>query len=79
MPEYYDYVLGLIPAVMLGVVVSLTVVGLPSRVTVPAGAAASMLLVGHALFVNAPGELPGSVPDAPATSGATDSVDPAAD
>ncbi|MFB6127980.1 MAG: hypothetical protein ABEJ79_11895 [Halolamina sp.] len=66
MPEYYDYILGLIPAVMLGIIASLTAVGLPWTVTVPAGAGASVLLIGHALFVNAPVG-PSTVPDAAAS------------
>ncbi len=57
MNRYYDYVLGLIPAVMLGVTLLLFAVGIQLTVALPAGAAAAAVVIGHALFVNVPGEL----------------------
>ncbi len=57
MTRYYDYVLGLIPAVMLGVTLLLFMSGIQLTMAVPAGAAAAVLIIGHALFVNVPGEV----------------------
>jgi len=57
MTRYYDYVLGLIPAAMLGVTLLLFMSGIQLTVAVPAGAAAAVLIIGHALFVNVPGEV----------------------
>jgi predicted outer membrane lipoprotein len=54
MTGYYDYVLGLIPAVMFGITAALTVLGFSLAAAVPIGAGASALVVGHALFVNGP-------------------------
>jgi len=57
MTRYYDYVLGLIPAVMLGVTLLLFMAGIQLTLAVPAGAAAAAFVIGHALFVNVPGEV----------------------
>lgn len=54
MERYYDYVLGLIPVVMVGVTITLFFAGVQLSFAVPVGAAGSILLILHALFVNAP-------------------------
>ena len=55
MTRYYDYVLGLIPAVLFGVTAILFLAGIQLTMAVPVGAGASVLVIGHALFVNVPG------------------------
>ena len=57
MTRYYDYVLGLIPAVLLGVTAILFLAGVQLTMAVPVGAGASVLVIGHALFVNVPGQV----------------------
>lgn len=56
MADYYDYVLGLIPLALLGLSSLLSVVGLSLTTAVPLAASVSVLVVGHALFVNGPVE-----------------------
>jgi len=56
MTRYYDYVLGLIPAVLLGLTAILFLAGVQLTMAVPVGAGASVLVIGHALFVNVPGQ-----------------------
>ena len=55
MTRYYDYVLGLIPAVMFGLTAVLFLAGIQLTLAVPVGAGAAVLVIGHALFVNVPG------------------------
>ena len=54
MTGYYDVVLGLIPVALLGITAALTVVGVSLTMAVPLGAVAASVLIGHAMFVNAP-------------------------
>ena len=54
MTGYYDFVLGLIPLALVGITAVLHVAGLSLTSAVPLGAGASVLVMGHALFVNAP-------------------------
>lgn len=54
MTGYYDYVLALIPGVLVGVTAMLTLFGTPLRPALFAGSGASLLVVGHALFVRGP-------------------------
>lgn len=54
MPEYYDYVLVLIPVALVGVTVGLGAVGVDPMAALPVGAAAASAVTGHALFVNCP-------------------------
>jgi hypothetical protein len=54
MTGYHDYVLGLIPTLVLGPIAFSSFVGLPVRVAVGVGGAAAALLVGHAMFVRGP-------------------------
>ena len=56
MTRYYDYVLGLIPAVILGVTAILSLACIQLTMAVPVGAGAAVLVIGHALFVNVPGQ-----------------------
>lgn len=51
---YYDYVLVLIPGVLLGVTTALSVYGTPLLPALFAGSGAAALVVAHALFVRAP-------------------------
>ncbi len=66
MTRYYDYVLGLIPAAMGGVTLLLFMSGIQLTVAVPVGAAAAVLIIAHALFVNVPGQAD-SMPNAQST------------
>lgn len=54
MTGYYDYVLGLIPAALIGVTAFLNLVGLSLTAALPVGAAVAGGLVAHAMFVNGP-------------------------
>jgi hypothetical protein len=54
MTGYHDYVLGAIPAFVLGPIVASPLVGLSLQIAVAVGGAAAALLVGHALFVRGP-------------------------
>lgn len=54
MTGYYDYVLGVIPLTLLGITTTLSIVGFPLTMAVPAGASVAALVIGHALFVNGP-------------------------
>lgn len=57
MTRYYDYVLGLIPAVLFGLTAILFVAGVQLTMAVPVGAGAAVLVIAHALFVNVPGQV----------------------
>lgn len=65
MTDYYDYVLALIPGTLLGIAAVLSLIGLPLETALSGGGAMSLLVVGHAVFVNGP-VVDESVPDAPA-------------
>lgn len=54
MTGYYDYVLALIPGVLVGVTAALSLLGIPLRGALFLGAGASTVVVGHALFVRTP-------------------------
>ena len=54
MTGYYDYVLGLIPAALIGVTALLNLVGLSLSSALPAGAVAAATVMAHAMFVRAP-------------------------
>jgi len=54
MAQYYDYVLGVIPLVLVGLTALLTLVGLDLTAAIPVGAGVAALIIGHALFVNMP-------------------------
>jgi hypothetical protein len=54
MTGYYDYVLGLIPAALIGVTALFTLIGLSSTAALPAGAVAAATVMAHAMFVRAP-------------------------
>ena len=57
MTGYHDYVLGLIPAALLGITALLALVGFPLQVAVPVGGGVSSLLIAHAMFVRGPGSV----------------------
>ncbi|WP_435157338.1 hypothetical protein [Haladaptatus sp. DFWS20] len=54
MTGYYDLILGLIPLALIGVTGAVSAAGLSMTAAVPVGATVSVLLIGHALFVNGP-------------------------
>jgi len=54
MTGYYDLVLGLIPLTLLGLSGSLSMAGVTITSAVTVAATVGLLIVGHALFVNAP-------------------------
>ncbi|MFH5800941.1 hypothetical protein [Haladaptatus sp. CMAA 1911] len=65
MTGYYDLILGLIPLTLIGVTGAVSAAGLSMTAAVPVGATVSVLLIGHALFVNGP------VSSAPESTAAT--------
>ncbi|MDZ7850415.1 MAG: hypothetical protein U5K70_06265 [Halodesulfurarchaeum sp.] len=54
MATYYDYVLGFIPLVLLGIGGGLHVAGLQLQVALATSGLLAIGLMGHALFVNSP-------------------------
>jgi hypothetical protein len=54
MTGYYDYVLGLIPAALIGVTTVLNLIGLSLTAALPVGALVAGGVVAHATFVKAP-------------------------
>ncbi|WP_144921952.1 hypothetical protein [Halorubrum salsamenti] len=54
MTGYYDYVLGLIPAALIGVTAFLNLIGLSLTAALPGGALAAGIIMAHAVFVKAP-------------------------
>ena len=82
MAGYYDVVLGLIPLSLAGLTALFLTTGLSLSVAIPLASTAAIGLMGHAMFVNAPG-LGTTTEDStadPATSGpATSSPDYTAD
>ncbi len=74
MTGYYDYVLVLIPLAMLAVVGLLTTLGWSLVSAAPVGAGVSTLVIGHALFVNAPVDAPAAA-DAPTVDAAPPTAD----
>ena len=65
--DYYDLVLGLVPATLVSVTGLLSALGTELYAAVPVGAGLAALVVAHALFVNGP--TPASTP-APAADSA---------
>ncbi|ESP87219.1 hypothetical protein [Candidatus Halobonum tyrrellensis] len=64
MTGYHDYVLGLIPAALLGITALLSTTGLSVQAAVPVGGGVAALLVAHAMFVRGP-VTASPTPDAP--------------
>jgi len=54
MVQYYDYVLGVIPLVLVGLTALLTLIGVELTAAITVGAGVAALIIGHALFVNMP-------------------------
>ena len=54
MTGYYDYVLGLIPAALIGVTAALNLVGLSLTAALPGGAVVAGAVMAHAMFVRNP-------------------------
>jgi hypothetical protein len=57
MTGYYDIVLGLIPVALLGITAAMMLVGISLTAAVPVGAFVAIGIMGHAMFVNDPGEV----------------------
>ena len=55
MVQYYDLVLGLIPLALGGITALLAAVVVSLTLAVPLAAAVSVALIGHGMFVRAPG------------------------
>ena len=68
MVGYYDVVLGLIPATLVGLTALLVGGGLPLWLSVPLSSIVAVGLIGHAMFVNGPA-VPERAADVPASSG----------
>lgn len=58
MTGYYDIVLGLIPLALVGITASLLGFGLELTTAVPAASLVAVGLIGHAMFVRAPVDVP---------------------
>jgi hypothetical protein len=58
MTGYYDLVLGLIPLSLAGTTSALLGVGVELTTAVQIGSLIAVALIGHALFVNGPVEIP---------------------
>ena len=71
MVGYYDIVLGLIPATLVGLTALLVGGGLPLWLSVPLSSTVAVGLIGHAMFVNGPEPttVPERAADVPASSG----------
>lgn len=81
MAGYYDYVLGVIPAVMVLPILTAFALGVSVPMAVIAGGAGSIPLIGHAMFVRGPGgdETTESATQTTPTTTSTDAPAPAAD
>jgi len=76
MTGYYDIVLGLIPVSLAGLTLLFVAAGMSLSVSIPLASVATLGLMGHAMFVNAPGaeDVPaeGAGTDAPASGFSAD-------
>lgn len=52
--DYYDLILGTIPASFVAVAGSLSLAGVGTTLAVPAAATIAIALIGHAMFVRSP-------------------------
>ncbi|OYR49120.1 hypothetical protein DJ73_18085 [Halorubrum sp. Ea1] len=79
MTGYYDYVLGLIPAALIGVTAVLNLIGLSLTAALPGGALVAGGVMFHAMFVRNPVTgVPGEA-DRPRDESVSDSIDRAVD
>lgn len=69
MAQYYDLILGLIPLALGGITALLAAVGVSLTLAVPLAAAVSVALIGHGMFVRAPGAAPTPRPAQPESGG----------
>jgi hypothetical protein len=77
MAGYYDVVLGLIPLSLAGLTALFLTTGFSLSVAIPLASTAALGLMGHAMFVNAPGL--GTTTEGSAADSATSGPDYAAD
>ncbi len=63
MTGYYDYVLGLIPAALIGITAFLNLVGLSLTAALPVGAGIALALMVHAMFIKGPVIDPADAPN----------------
>ena len=75
MTDYYDIVLGLIPASFAGLTAVFLFAGLSLSVSIPLASMAAVALIYHALFVNAPTDEPTPVADAAPVESAAPAAD----
>ncbi|WP_440990227.1 hypothetical protein [Haloarchaeobius baliensis] len=79
MTGYYDIVLGLIPVSFIGGTAALTTVAdMATSTAIPVAAVLAVLLIGHAMFVNAPVDVVAEESD-PAPSSTSTAAPPQAD
>ena len=79
MTGYYDYVLGLIPAALIGVTAVLNLVGLSLTAALPGGALVAGGVMVHAMFVRNPVPRAPGKADRPRDESVGDSIDRAVD
>lgn len=78
MTGYYDYILGFIPAALLGITATLMLAGISLTTAVPLASIVAVAAMGHAMFVNGPVDSPETtVPDAQSMSGSSPNAPPA--
>lgn len=63
MTGYYDLVLGLIPLALATITAALSFAGVALTTAVPLASLVAVGLIGHAMFVRAPVDVPTSTPD----------------
>lgn len=56
MVGYYDLVLGAIPAALIGITAAMITTGFSTTTAIPTASIVVLGLMGHAMFVNAPGD-----------------------
>lgn len=82
MTGYYDYVLGLIPAALLGITALLVLAGISLSLAVPLASTVAAGVIGHAMFVNGPVDaspnetVTNSTPTSPAQTNSTPTAQP---
>lgn len=79
MAHYYDLVLGLIPLALGGITTVLAAVGVSLTLAVPIAATVAVALIGHGMFVRAPGASAAPQSGSPAVNAAPDSTINSAD
>lgn len=63
MTGYYDIVLGLIPLTLVGITGILFAAGYAITIAIPVASVVAVGLIGHAMFVRAPVDVPSKAPE----------------